>query len=180
MIYGNRLITTQLSQKVGYLLIHYHGGVKGFEKNASSSDFVGMEAQVTKQTHNGAYAFVVVKGEEIGWINTQALNAFETNTVNYNAIIKKSSISIDTIPYGIPGYKKIFSSTDYLGKELSVTRETKNGHTSIFRLMESNLDGLIRKQYNGLRQKHFLIQLSLQKRVSQLTVCHGGPLVQKK
>lgn len=102
-------------------------GVKGSEKIASSSNFVGMEAQVTKKTHNGAYAFIIVNGKEIGWINTQALNLFETNTINYNAIIKKISISIDTLPYGTPGYKKISSSTDYLGKELLVTRKTKNG-----------------------------------------------------
>ncbi|MFL2134532.1 GW dipeptide domain-containing protein [Desemzia sp. FAM 24101] len=124
-------------------------GIKGFEKIASSSDFVGIEAQVTKKTHNGAYAFIVVNGEEIGWINSQALNLFETNIVAYNAIIKKTSISIDTIPYGIPGYKKVSSSTDHLGKELQVTRKTKDGEY-VYLLVDGKGLGWINK--NAIQQ----------------------------
>ena len=102
-------------------------GVNGFKKVASSSEYVGMGVKVTKRTHDGAYAFVILNDRELGWIDTKALAVFETNKVNYSAIIKKASISIDTIPYGIPGYKKNFSSSDYLGKELQVTQETTNG-----------------------------------------------------
>lgn len=102
-------------------------GIRGSEKITSSSKYIGTKVKVTKKTHNGAYSFIKIDGKEVGWINTKALVAFETTKVNYNAIIKKSSISIDTIPYGMTGYKKKSSSSYHLGKELQIVLETKNG-----------------------------------------------------
>ena len=115
-------------------------GTKGYKTIGYSSDYLGKEVTVSQEqeTDNGVtWALVSLDGKELGWIAKEALRAgkyvqvLSTTTVDYPATIDRGTDGINTQPWGTKGYKTIGYSSDYLGKEVTVSQEqeTDNGVT---------------------------------------------------
>ncbi|MFL2109899.1 GW dipeptide domain-containing protein [Marinilactibacillus psychrotolerans] len=104
-------------------------GTKGFKKVFSAGDFNnGSIFQVTQETTNGAYAQISQNGNLKGWIDKKAIATFDSVKVSYKAKVNYSGHSINSLPWGTSGYKMVGKSADYLGREFTVSRETKGGH----------------------------------------------------
>lgn len=123
-------------------------GTFGYKKVASTSDFAGKEISVTKEMSNGDYVYVSVAGKEIGWVNKSALQTLKSNIKTYTTTISKKSISIDTLPWGTLGYKKVASSSNYLGKEVRVTRETSDNKYAFISIAGTNMGWIDKKALN--------------------------------
>ena len=102
-------------------------GTIGYKYLEPCSNYYGKEVAVTKQTADGQYAFISCAGKEIGWIDIDALKTFSTVPASYTLPIMNSGYSIDSLPWGEPGYVHIGDTTSYYGKLATVIRETANG-----------------------------------------------------
>lgn len=51
----------------------------------------------------------------------------KTVAVNFNAIVSSTNYSIDSLPWGTIGYKYLEPSSNYYGKEVTVTKQTLDG-----------------------------------------------------
>jgi len=107
-------------------------GTKGYRTNGYSSDYLGKEVTVSEeqQTDNGVtWALVSYKGQELGWIAKEALNAktyvqvLSKTVVDYPATIIRDTDGINTQPWGTKEYKTIGQSSDYYWKEVTVSQE---------------------------------------------------------
>ena len=102
-------------------------GEAGYMYLDSSANYYGKEVVVTRKTSNGAYAYISLDGKPLGWIDSRGLQNFSTVAINYNLPIKNGIYSIDSLPWGEPGYTKIADAAAYFGKLATVLRESTNG-----------------------------------------------------
>ena len=119
--------------KTGYSIDTLPWGTSGYRTIAKSADYIGQEVDVVKEAKNGAYSLISLNGELLGWIDSKAIAAYDVETdipstyeTSYNAIISKTGFSIDTKPWGTNGYHTRNHTTDYLGREVKVVKETNN------------------------------------------------------
>lgn len=122
-------------QKGGYSIdpVPWYSGIVHI---GSTSDYVNEKVTVTAK--KGSYYYVA----NLGWIDKKAFNSElqkavddtpSTNVTTTNKRIsteinKKASVlgngkSIDTLPWGMPGYVKVGSLNNYIGKNISLTQE---------------------------------------------------------
>ena len=115
-------------------------GTRGFETLAYSSEYLNKNVTVTqeKMIENGvAWALISLNGTQIGWIAKDALTepdyleVLETTDIQYTATITRGTDAINTVPWGMRGFKTVALSSAYLGKTVSVTQEKvlENGVT---------------------------------------------------
>ncbi|WP_373710458.1 SH3-like domain-containing protein [Jeotgalibaca porci] len=84
-----------------------------------------------------AWALISLNGTQIGWIAKDALTepdyleVLETTDIQYTATITRGTDAINTVPWGMRGFKTVALSSVYLGKTVSVTQEKvlENGVT---------------------------------------------------
>lgn len=115
-------------------------GTRGFETLAYSSEYLNKNVTVTqeKMIENGvAWALISLNGTQIGWIAKDALTepdyleVLETTDIQYTATITRGTDAINTVPWGMRGFKTVALSSAYLGKTTTVTQEKvlENGVT---------------------------------------------------
>jgi N-acetylmuramoyl-L-alanine amidase len=115
-------------------------GTRGFETVAYSSEYLDKNVTVTqeKMIENGVtWALISLNGTQIGWIAKDALTepdyleVLETTDIQYTATITRGTDAINTVPWGMRGFKTVALSSAYLGKTVSVTQEKvlENGVT---------------------------------------------------
>lgn len=104
-------------------------GTEGYKTVAKSDTYVGKEVTVLEEakTRRAEWALISINGKELGWIDMDGLDTFDTidstKTVNYKAIISRSGDTLDTAPWGTKGFQTIGKSKDYLNKEVTVIKE---------------------------------------------------------
>ncbi|MER2040604.1 GW dipeptide domain-containing protein [Desemzia incerta] len=104
-------------------------GTEGYQLVSMSSEYLGSEVQVIKeaQTRRATWALITLKGKELGWIDKNGLETFDAilseKTVNYVAKINRKTDGINTKPWGTNGYELVAMSSQYVGKEVKVTKE---------------------------------------------------------
>ncbi|MFL2116447.1 GW dipeptide domain-containing protein, partial [Marinilactibacillus psychrotolerans] len=104
-------------------------GTEGYSTVAKSSAYFGKKVQVIKEatTQRATWALISIDGKQLGWIDKAALSEFEViiseKDINYYALIKRDSDSITTKPYGTKDYETITKSSQYLNKEVKITKE---------------------------------------------------------
>ena len=104
-------------------------GTEGYSTVAKSSAYFGKKVQVIKEatTQRATWALISIDGKQLGWIDKAALSEFEViiseKEINYYALIKRDSDSITTKPYGTKDYETITKSSQYLNKEVKITKE---------------------------------------------------------
>lgn len=125
----------------GYTIDTKPWGTSGFQNVDKTNTYLGSEVQATKETSDGKYVLISYAGNVLGWVDKTALER-STNIgdvsssvpVSYKAKVSKSGYSIDTLPWGTSGYQTLAKSTDYVGQEIEVVKEAKNGTYSLISL----------------------------------------------
>lgn len=125
----------------GYTIDTKPWGTSGFQNVDKTNTYLGTSVQVIKETTNGKYGLISYNGTILGWVDKKALeitvnigDVSSSVPVNYKAKISKSGYSIDTLPWGTTGYQTLAKSTDYVGQEIEVVKEAKNGTYSLISL----------------------------------------------
>lgn len=101
-------------------------GSKGYKRLALSKDYQGVMLQFKGETKDGAYTLAYKNGTVIGWIDTRAIQQVKTQNTNRTTYVINRKFSIDTLPWGVPGYKSIGSTSDWTGKEVFIKAYAKN------------------------------------------------------
>lgn len=138
----------------GYSIDSLPWGTTGYKYIASSSDYYGKEVHVSKKTADGNYAYITVGGKELGWVDNDALKAFPTVSVSYSLPIMNGVYSIDSLPYGEPGYRKIAEAAAYVGSVATVIRETADGAFAEIKINGAYVGWISRKAFNAAFQSY--------------------------
>lgn len=107
-------------------------GYDGYQRVGSTTDIRNQKVQVIQETRDSKYVLIEKDGQTIGWVDRRALKMAQTgNTkhsrqVNYPVEVTSGGYSVDTLPWGTPGYQKMTRTSDYLGQEIYSIRETNN------------------------------------------------------
>lgn len=112
----------------GYSIDTLPWGIPGHQSTGKgmSQDFVGQIAQVVSESPNGAYAEIEINGEYLGWIDKKA---FKGNVIrNRNEYLVNSGYSIDTMPWGTPGFKNVSNSSRHLGSDVKIVMADASNH----------------------------------------------------
>ena len=104
----------------GYSLDSKPWGEDGRENWGSTDSIIGNEIYVFEESFSGEY----VNAHQVGWIDKRAIQKIEVALpvtpiripVSYNATITQGGYSIDSHPWGEPGFTNWGHSDDLLGK----------------------------------------------------------------
>jgi N-acetylmuramoyl-L-alanine amidase len=131
-------------------------GTKGYKTVSNSSTYVNKQVTVSQEkvADNGVtWAFITLDGIQLGWIAKDALKPviyvqiLSTTDVNYPVTVTRGGDGINTQPWGTRGYQTIGTSSDYLGKQVTVIQEkvADNGVTWALLSIDGNQIGWIAK-----------------------------------
>ena len=117
----------------GYSMDTHPWGVNGYQRVGMTRDYANQQITVVREAQNGAYLLVELNGELLGWVDHRAVNTSAkkvSNGINisYDIIIDKAGYSIDSLPWGTVGYKRIGNTSSIRGQQARVVQETKNGN----------------------------------------------------
>lgn len=118
---------TALITKGGYNVDTLPWGTPGYTTIGLTKDYMGLELTVKGATQNGSYLLVYLNGEKLGWIDRRAVEPFETKAVDYMQYVGGGQYEINTLPWGMPGFRKVGNTQTLLGSYVRVTRESLNG-----------------------------------------------------
>ena len=115
-------------------------GTTGAKKVIADGALVGKSVKINKEieTPRSTYALISVGGKQIGWVDKTALDILkisEYTNVNYSVIITKPW-SINSLPWGIKGYKTIKSNAE-IDTGYTVVKEAKTSRSK-YVLLEKN------------------------------------------
>lgn len=113
-------------------------GTIGFQTVDLTKSLIGKELGVVAATQNGAYLKVAENGKVLGWIDARSGKKLNEKNVNYSAKISYSGNTIDSLPWGTPGFINTGATSNHLGKQVTITKESADGHY----LFASELTGL--------------------------------------
>ena len=135
-------------------------GEAGFIYLDSSSNYYGKEVLVTRKTANGAYAYITLDGKPLGWIDSRGLQNFSTVAVNYSLPIMNGIYSIDSLPWGEPGYVKLTDSSAYFGKLATVLRESGSGAYAEIAIDGQRVGWIDKRAFSNARQVSYYAGIS--------------------
>ena len=135
-------------------------GEAGYMYLDSSANYYGKEVVVTRKTSNGAYAYISLGGKPLGWIDSRGLQNFSTVAVNYNLPIMNGIYSIDSLPWGEPGYTKIADAAAYFGKLATVLRESTNGAYAEIAIDGQRIGWIDKRAFSNARQVSYYAGVS--------------------
>lgn len=105
----------------GYSIDSKPWGQPGFEFWGMTDKFMGEVVGVIEEF--GAYA-----NTSLGWVDKRALGPVPTRvSADYNVVIKNIGYSIDTKPWGEPGFATKDKTDNFIGKTVHVTEENGGG-----------------------------------------------------
>lgn len=135
-------------------------GEPGYAYLDSSANYYGKEVLVTRKTANGAYAYISLNGKPLGWIDSRGLQNFSTVAVNYTLPIMNGNYSIDSLPWGEPGFIKIADAAAYFGKLATVVRESVNGAYAEIAIDGQRIGWIDKRAFNNARQVSYYVGVS--------------------
>lgn len=131
-------------------------GTPGFKNVASSKEYLNQQVQVAGSTKNGAYLLIRQNGKDIGWVDHKAVLSDNANVVTpYQEYIGSTGYSIDSLPWGTPGFRKVGSTSDVLGQRVTIMAESNNKAYALISVNNKNL-GWVDKNAFGLSQSYSL------------------------
>lgn len=144
----------------GYSIDSLPWGYAGYEQMATSTDYLGQRFEAVKETANGLYVLLSLNGKKLGWIDKKALGDFSYRSqaqnisggtvVNYSPTIAKAGFSVDTLPWGYPGYQWRTSTDSYLGQKVDAVKESADGHYVLLSLNGSYIGWVDKAALTGL------------------------------
>lgn len=144
----------------GYSIDSLPWGYAGYQQMATSTDYLGQRFEAVKETANGSYVLLSLNGKKIGWIDKKALGEFSYRAqaqnisggiaVNYSPTIAKGGFSVDTLPWGYPGYQWRTSTDSYVGQKVDAVKESADGHYVLISLNGSYIGWVDKAALSGL------------------------------
>lgn len=124
----------------GYSIDTLPWGMKGFQRVGLTREYSNQLVKVVKESQNGAYLLIELNGKLLGWVDhksvrSEARRLSDAVNISYDVIVQDGWYSIDSLPWGTPGYDRIGNTTQFKGETLKVIQETKNGN---YQLLEKN------------------------------------------
>lgn len=124
----------------GYSIDTLPWGMKGYQRVGLTRDYSNQLVKVLREAQNGAYLLIELDGELLGWVDHKAVRSeprklSDAVDISYDVVVQDGWYSIDSLPWGTPGYYRIGNTTQYKGETLKVVQETKNGN---YQLIEKN------------------------------------------
>lgn len=135
-------------------------GEAGYVYLYSSMSYYGKEVLVTRKTANGAYAYITLDGKPLGWIDSRGLKNFSTVAVHYSLPIMNGNYSIDSLPWGQPGFVKIADAATYFGKLATVLRESTNGTYAEIAIDGQRIGWIDKRAFSNARQVSYYAGIS--------------------
>lgn len=118
-------------QSGGFTIDSLPWGTSGFVRLGNTTSIVGQEAKVVQRTSNGNYLLIEQNGNLIGWVDHRSVRrpvevgqVSNSYPVDYTVTIVNSGYSIDSLPWGRPGFQRIDRTNGHIGKSVQVTHET--------------------------------------------------------
>lgn len=144
----------------GYSIDSLPWGYVGYQQMAASTDYLGQRFEAVKETANGLYVLLSLNGNRLGWIDKKALGDFSYRAqaqnisggtvVNYSPTIAKAGFSVDTLPWGYPGYQWRTSTDGYVGQQVDAVKESGDGHYVLISLNGSYIGWVDKAALAGL------------------------------
>ena len=144
----------------GYSIDSLPWGYAGYQQMATSTDYLGQRFEAVKETANGSYVLLSLNGKKIGWVDKKALGEFSYRAqaqnisggiaVNYSPTIAKGGFSVDTLPWGYPGYQWRTSTDSYVGQQVDAVKESADGHYVLLSLNGSYIGWVDKAALSGL------------------------------
>ena len=144
----------------GYSIDSLPWGYAGYQQMAASTDFLGQRFEAVKETANGLYVLLSLNGKKMGWIDKKALGEFSYRAqaqnisggiaVSYSPTIAKGGFSVDTLPWGYPGYQWRTSTDSYVGQQVDAVKESADGHYVLISLNGSYIGWVDKAALSGL------------------------------
>jgi len=144
----------------GYSIDSLPWGYAGYQQMAASTDYLGQRFEAVKETANGLYVLLSLNGKKIGWIDKKALGDFSYRSqaqnisggtvVNYSPTIAKAGFSVDTLPWGYPGYQWRTSTDSYVGQQVDAVKESADGHYVLISLNGNYIGWVDKAALSGL------------------------------
>lgn len=124
-------------------------GTDGFKKLANTSAYMGKDLQVIGKNKAGNYLLLAENGTPVGWVDVKAVTPFTYSTADYSAYIGAGQYNVDTLPWGTPGFVKLGTTAQYLGKMARITRVSTDG-AYVYASVDGKGIGWIDKKALGL------------------------------
>ena len=108
----------------GYSIDSKPWGEPGLVNWGKTDDIIGNVISIYEENGSGEYA----NGVKVGWIDKRALIDVPARvSVSYNVIIKTGGYSIDSRPWGEPGFANWGTTDAFVGKTVPVIEENASG-----------------------------------------------------
>ncbi|MGX7349128.1 N-acetylmuramoyl-L-alanine amidase [Dolosicoccus paucivorans] len=122
-------------------------GVEGFERLANTRQFVGRTVYGTEEAITDRGRFVKVRvGDLTGWVHDQAIE-FEAiqkeEPLNLVGKILQRNHTIDTLPWGVQGYRTIGLTRDYHDLEVNVLAKATTQRTQFYKIKTDKFEGWV-------------------------------------
>lgn len=103
-------------------------GTEGAKEVSSSTNYVGKTYKIVKETVTEKGTFVQLKiGNQYLWMNKAGVQPeamSNTKNVNYQAKINRKGDTLNTLPWGIDGFKSAGYTDSFVGQTVYVIQET--------------------------------------------------------
>jgi flagellum-specific peptidoglycan hydrolase FlgJ len=118
-------------QNGGYSIDSLPWGTAGFLRLGNTTQIRGQAARVVQETRNGNYVLLEQNGQLVGWADHRSVrraievqNVANSFPVDYTATIARSGYSLDSLPWGTPGFQRVDRTNNRVGTRVQVTHET--------------------------------------------------------
>lgn len=101
-------------------------GTPGFKLLAHTSAYLGKKIEIAGSTASGSYLLARVDGKDIGWIDHRSVVSENATAVNYSTTVKNGAYEINSLPWGVKGFKYLGKTASLVGKNVQVTLESSN------------------------------------------------------
>lgn len=124
-------------------------GHPGYQRVGTTNQLVNQEVMVRQETRNGEYVLIERNSELIGWVDRRALRMAQIGHLNHSQVISlrvrvsNGGYSVDTLPWGTPGYQRMTRTSDYLNQEVNAVRQTNNGEYALLEGSNGSLIGWV-------------------------------------
>lgn len=126
---------------------------------SKTNQYLGQEIEVKGTTKDGVYSLVHLNGSYLGWVDSRSISKFTYKTTNINQEIGSTNYSIDSLPWGVQGFKKIGSTVNLVGLNVNITKISNDNNYYFVRSNGKNI-GWIDKRAFGLTPASYSFYLT--------------------
>ena len=124
-------------------------GESGYAFVGYTSNHLGKRLDITFESSDGNYLYASADGKSLGWIDKHAFGLYGETKTSFLS----GPYSIDTLPWGTPGYSFVGYTNEYVGTEVTVKGTTQNGLYALISLDGKDLGWVDKRALSNLKSK---------------------------